>query len=91
MVWRGLRRWQFLWSTNPHVYRSPMTNRTIGLRLRLDAARLWWHTDYGAVPIREAIAILAVAIIVVATAVAALEVAGFDVAGWLREQFGIAG
>lgn len=61
------------------------------MRLRLDAARLWWQSDDGAVAVRDVVAILAVAIIVVVAAVAILDVAGFDVGGWLRDQFGAGG
>lgn len=66
-----------------------MTNPTNELRLRLDAARLWWRSEDGAVAVKEVIAIMAVAIVLVAAALAVLEVAGFDVAGWLGDQFGI--
>ncbi len=66
-----------------------MSDRTIDLRSRLDAAQEWWRSDDGTVAVREVIAIMAVAIIVVTAVMAVLEVAGFDVAGWLREQFGL--
>ena len=72
------------------VYRGPMSDPAVRLRLLLDAARRRWQTDDGGVAARELVAIAAVALVAVAAAVAILEVVGVDMADWMREQLGIA-